>query len=157
SRQLRRLLDRRLALGLLAFALVALPWYVWVGVDTRADFLRGFFLTHNVNRYLSPMEHHGGPVYYYAAVLVLGFAPWSVFLGLFSGDAGRALRSPEEEAPDGPRASVRFLCCWVAVYFGFFSLAGTKLPNSVLPAFAPVALLTGRFLDRWRNGALDLP
>src|SRR5262249_15277140 len=30
-------------------------------------------------------------------------------------------------------------------------------PNYVLPAFAPVALLTGRFLDRWRSGALDLP
>jgi 4-amino-4-deoxy-L-arabinose transferase-like glycosyltransferase len=32
--------------------------------------------------------------------------------------------------------------CWIAVYVGFFSLASTKLPNYVLPAYPPLALLT---------------
>ncbi|HYT91949.1 MAG TPA: glycosyltransferase family 39 protein, partial [Gemmataceae bacterium] len=46
SRRLTLLLDRRLLLGLLAFVLVGLPWYVWVGVDTKWQFLKEFFLTH---------------------------------------------------------------------------------------------------------------
>src|SRR5262249_43658781 len=82
SRQLWLLLDRRLLWGLLAFALVGLPWYVWVGVETKGQFLREFFVTHNYERALSPMEGHQGPPYYYLVVLLLGFAPWSVFLAL---------------------------------------------------------------------------
>jgi 4-amino-4-deoxy-L-arabinose transferase-like glycosyltransferase len=46
--------------------------------------------------------------------------------------------------------------CWVVVYLGAFSLATTKLPNYILPVYAPAALLTARFLERWRRGDLVL-
>ena len=82
SRKLRLLWERKLWVAVLAFLLIALPWYVWVGVETKVAFLRGFIMEHNVGRYLHSMEHHGGPVYYYLAVLAIGFAPWSAFLGL---------------------------------------------------------------------------
>jgi 4-amino-4-deoxy-L-arabinose transferase-like glycosyltransferase len=151
-RQLRRLLDRRLLLGMLAFLLVALPWYVWVAADTKANFLRGFLLTHHVDRFLSPMENHAGSPLYYVLILLAGFAPWSVFLGLalwyaWPGRAGTPDRA-------GPADGQRFLLCWIAVYVVFFSLAATKLPNYVLPVCPPLALLTGCFLDRWRRGCL---
>src|SRR5262245_30950113 len=110
SRQLRRLLDRRLFFGVLMLALVALPWYVLVGVETRANFLRGFFLTHNVGRFLSPMESHSGPIYYYLVVLLVGLAPWSVFLGLAGWDAWRSGR--DQEVRPSERAAIRFLACW---------------------------------------------
>src|SRR5205807_9421972 len=48
QRQLRRLLDARLLWGVLTFLVVAAPWYTWVGVETKGQWLRGFFLTHNV-------------------------------------------------------------------------------------------------------------
>ena len=80
SRRLRLLGNGRLLLGGLVFLLVALPWYVWVGIETKTDFLRGFFLKHNVGRFLSPMENHRGPIFYYPVVLLLGFLPWSLFL-----------------------------------------------------------------------------
>jgi 4-amino-4-deoxy-L-arabinose transferase-like glycosyltransferase len=167
SRRLRLLLDRRLLLGIVAFALVALPWYAWVGAETKGAFLRGFLRTHNWDRYLSPMEHHGGPFYYYFVVLALGFAPWSVFLGLAAWCSLREWKhgsAPERKAEDAvlrtlrsaPRAHV-FLWCWIAVYFVFFSFSGTKLPNYILPIYAPVAFLTARFFDRWRRGVLQPP
>jgi 4-amino-4-deoxy-L-arabinose transferase-like glycosyltransferase len=149
ARQLRRLWDYRLVLGGLVFALVALPWYVWVGAETKADFLRGFFWTHNVGRYLSPMERHGGPLYYYLVALALGFVPWSAFLGL------AVWHSVKEES--AARRAHAFLWCWIAVYLVFFSLAGTKLPNYILPIYPAVALLTARFLDRWRRGVVQPP
>jgi 4-amino-4-deoxy-L-arabinose transferase-like glycosyltransferase len=159
ARQLHRLLDRRLLLGIFAFLLVALPWYVWVAADTKANFLRGFLLTHNVNRFLSPMENHAGSPLYYLLVLLAGFAPWSVFLGLTlwyawpgRGDSGVLL---QERA--GTANGQRFLLSWIVVYLAFFSLAATKLPNYMLPVCPPLALLTGWFLDRWRRGLLAPP
>jgi 4-amino-4-deoxy-L-arabinose transferase-like glycosyltransferase len=47
--------------------------------------------------------------------------------------------------------------CWMGVYVLFFSLAETKLPNYILPVSAPAALLTARFLDRWRRGDVSPP
>ena len=43
------------------------------------------------------------------------------------------------------------------MYVGFFSLARTKLPNYILPAYPPLALLTARFLVRWRAGVAEVP
>jgi 4-amino-4-deoxy-L-arabinose transferase-like glycosyltransferase len=80
SRRLRFLLDYRLALGVISFVLVAVPWYAWIAAETKGEFTRGFFLTHNFGRFLSPMENHRGPIYYYVIALLLGFAPWSPFL-----------------------------------------------------------------------------
>jgi 4-amino-4-deoxy-L-arabinose transferase-like glycosyltransferase len=163
SRQLGRLCDRRLGWGILAFLLVALPWYAWVTAETKGAFTRGFLWTHNVDRYRSPMENHGGPGFYYALVLVAGFAPWSAFLGLTAWYGLKALRQPKATGPavpaetnaGDPRGACRFLWCWIGVYFAFFSLSGTKLPNYILPLYPATALLTAFFLDRWRLGVLQ--
>jgi 4-amino-4-deoxy-L-arabinose transferase-like glycosyltransferase len=158
SRQLRRFWDRRLPLGILAFLAVMLPWYVWVGAETKLVFLREFFFTHNTGRFRATLEGHGGPVYYYLVCLALGFAPWSVFLGpvVWSALGRRARADGRGEEPSLPSA-YRFLWCWIAVYVVFFSLSATKLPNYILPIYPPVAILTGRFLDRWRRGADLVP
>ncbi|MBV9122954.1 MAG: glycosyltransferase family 39 protein [Planctomycetes bacterium] len=157
--ELRGWLDPRLALAGLVFALTALPWYGLVGAETKGDFLRGFFLIHNVARFLHPMEGHHGPIFYYCLILPLGFAPWSVFLGLTIWNSWKEFRSPGSEAAGArakpgtdPRLALRFLWCWIVVYFLFFSAAATKLPNYILPVYPPAALLTARFLERWRRG-----
>lgn len=162
SRQLRRLLDWRWLPGMLVFGLVMVPWYAWVGAETRGNFLKGFFLTHNVDRFLNPMEgHHGNPAYY-VLVLLLGFAPWSAFLVLAAWDSLR--RSGSGQSPSAERrrhsaaarAAICFLWCWIVVYLLFFSFSRTKLPNYILPIYPAVALLTARFLERWRRGAIQL-
>ena len=174
--RLRLLLDRRLVWGVLTFALVGLPWYAWVAVETKGQFLREFFGTHHLGRALSAMEGHGGPPYYYLLVLLVGFAPWSVFLGLalwygaWSALArpwasvraaweGAAEKEESAHSASGPATvdGYRFLVCWFLVYIAAFSAATTKLPNYILPLYAPTALLTARFLERWRRGTLALP
>src|SRR5262249_13720661 len=119
ERRLSVLWDRCVFQGLLACLAVALPWYIWVSIDTKASFLRGFILTHNVNRFLSPMENHRGPVYYYLLVLLAGFAPWSAFLGMTLWSSVREWRQVGNLPPQvkNDLATVhRFLWCWVAVY-----------------------------------------
>ncbi len=171
SRQLGRLWDRRLAWGMAAFVLVAAPWYVWVGVETRFVFLRDFFLIHNTGRFQATMEGHGGPVYYYLVCLVLGFAPWSIFLlptiwsawGRPAREDGRVIPSANPTAAESPGRvdamppAYRFLWCWILTYLLFFSLSATKLPNYILPVYPPLALLTARFLDRWRCRTITVP
>ncbi len=51
----------------------------------------------------------------------------------------------------------RFLICWFVAYLVFFSAAATKLPNYLLPVYPALAILTARFLTRWRSGELALP
>jgi 4-amino-4-deoxy-L-arabinose transferase-like glycosyltransferase len=162
--RLRILWNPRLLLGLVAYGFIAFPWYIWVAVDTKADFLRGFFLTHNVNRFLSPMENHGGPFYYYAVVLLVGFAPWSAFLGLTVWSSLQEWRTSRQadqantqSARARPEVAHLFLWCWIGAYVLFFTLGSTKLPNYILPIYPAVALLTARFLDRWRTGELAVP
>jgi 4-amino-4-deoxy-L-arabinose transferase-like glycosyltransferase len=173
--------DRRLGVlfrrgglaGIAALFLVAAPWYIWVGVETKANFLYGFLMNHHVDRFLSPMENHGGFPGFYVVMLFLGLMPWSIFLGLavWCG-LWSAVRQPwtrwtstwqqaadQNDATDSSLAvsRYRFLWTWIAVYLLFFSLAATKLPNYVLPAVVPTALVLARFLDRWRLGQVRVP
>jgi len=125
-------------LGVGVLAAVILPWYVAVGMRTGGRWIGEFLLTHNVQRFLTPMENHRGPFFYYAIAIAIGLFPWSLFLAPTIGNLRRNLRRSDAWDP-------RYLLpvCWIGVYFVFFSLATTKLPNYILPAYPPLAILTG--------------
>ncbi len=152
QRRLGYLWDRRVGWLLLALLLVAAPWYVLVTLETRGEWIAGFFKKHNVERMLHTMEGHSGPWAYYLPVLFAGLGPWAIFLIAAGWHAYRRLREGAEDRP-----AVRFLLVWFGLYFVFFSCAGTKLPNYILPAYPAVALLVGHLLERWRSGLVDLP
>jgi 4-amino-4-deoxy-L-arabinose transferase-like glycosyltransferase len=139
---IRMLRALRIWWGLPLAALVAVPWYVAVGVQTHGQWLRGFLGTHNVGRFLHPMEnHHGLPLYYFVAVLI-GFFPGSVFLPVALWSSANDVRDN-----DGRRPSAAFVLCWIGCYLGFFTLAATKLPNYVVPCYPALALATGAWLS----------
>ncbi len=124
--------------------LVAGPWYVAVGIKTDGAFLNEFFGVHHFNRFRSAMDGHSGPFYYYVVAVLVGMFPWSVFAvpaGLFW---VRHLRQKKEDFH-----TLLFVSCWAGVYLVIFSLASTKLPNYVLPAYPALALMVGIFLDGW--------
>jgi 4-amino-4-deoxy-L-arabinose transferase-like glycosyltransferase len=162
QKQLWRLWDVRLFGGVALFILVAAPWYVLVSVETRGAFLRAFWQNDNVGRFLSPMEGHDGPLWYYLVTVPLGLTPWCVFLAPTICDTIPALKRDDcgDSNASGcfdELSAVRFLVSWIVVYLAFFSLAQTKLPNYAAPVFPPLALLTGRFLERWRLGESRAP
>ena len=126
---------------------VALPWYATVGILTDGAWLEGFLGNHNVGRFVSSMEGHWGPIFYYIPVIMIGFFPWSIFLLMTVYTSVRTAREYETN-----RYAVLFLLCWVGTFVGFFSLAQTKLPNYVLPCYPALALLTGHYLHRWSQG-----
>ena len=138
--------------ALAAALAVALPWYVWVGLRTDGAWLNGFFLEHNVHRAVHPMEGHSGPVFYYLPAICIGFFPWSVFFGPTLCDAAHRIRANHPWKP-----GLILMACWAGVYLGLFSLARTKLPNYITPAYPAVALLTGCFLYHYRRNVAASP
>lgn len=148
ARILQAALAMRLLLGAVVVLTVALPWYVLVGIQTDGAWLRGFLGDHNLGRFLQPKENHGGPLVYYAIVLLLGCFPWSVFLPIAIWQLRCRLTKGAAWSD-----SDRLLACWTGVWFVFFSLARTKLPNYVLPMYPALALVTARYLQEWRVSA----
>lgn len=168
NRESRRLWNRGLIWGLLACTLVAGPWYGLVTAETRGAWAKAFFLNENVNRALTPMENHRGPVFYHAAALLVLFAPWSVFIGAVLWHGVRSAKRPNTPTSFIPNEAgiengtavtrpYRFLVCWFTAYLVVFSLVSTKLPNYVLPLYPALAILTARFLVCWRAGELAVP
>ncbi|MDB5384602.1 MAG: glycosyl transferase family 39 [Planctomycetaceae bacterium] len=125
-------------------ALVAVPWYVWVGWRTDGAWIAGFLGKHNVTRFVQPLEGHSGPIFYYLIAVMIGFFPWSIFLPLACLRIVQRLRNLQTwTAGDA-------LCAgWAVIYIGFFSLARTKLPSYVLPAYPALALITARYITEW--------
>jgi 4-amino-4-deoxy-L-arabinose transferase-like glycosyltransferase len=130
--------------ALAAVLLVAGPWYLAVGWKTEGAFLKGFFGVHHFGRFMNPMDNHAGPVWYYLAAMCVGFFPWVIFLSPTIIQWYRRVRDRHDW-----RASDLLCAAWCVVWFGFFSLASTKFPHYVVPAYPALALMTAAFLDRW--------
>jgi 4-amino-4-deoxy-L-arabinose transferase-like glycosyltransferase len=123
---------------------IALPWYIWVGIRTDGEFLRGFFVDHHLGRATKSMEGHGGSIWFYPVAILAGFFPWSVFaLPVFLDSIRHSKQNTKW------MNGYLFAACWIGVYVGLFSLAKTKLPSYVTPCYPALALATGCFVDRW--------
>ncbi len=123
------------------FLLIAAPWYVLALWANGWAFIAGFVIKHHLTRYTGVISSHAGPLWFYIPVVLVGFFPWSGFLPMaLWRTAGVARRRRAETA--GDRLAVTCLC-WLAGLFVFFSLAGTKLPSYLFPAFPAMALLAG--------------
>lgn len=151
--------------GLIICSLIAVPWYVLVGLQTQGEFLWKFFWEQNVLRTMKPMQGHTGPVWYYIPAILVGFFPWSVFLGpalveLFRGIRGSEIPStkanelalPKEGIGPNYRFACTFVACWIGVFVAAWSVPRTKLPHYVLTAYPALGLMTGWFVQRWIEG-----
>jgi 4-amino-4-deoxy-L-arabinose transferase-like glycosyltransferase len=133
-------------LGILAFLLVAGPWYAAVWRDQGQHFVDVFLLDHNVQRFTSTIHRHPGPPWYYLPLLVAGLFPWS---GLLL--PGLARLWPRRVPAD------LFVALWAGVPLVFFSLAGSKLPGYILPCLPPLAVIAGRAARDLTRGDVALP
>ena len=124
--------------GLLVFAAVCAPWYVYMYLTHGTDFVNTFLGIHNVLR-ATVSEHAKWDVwYFYLGIYFLGMFPWSFALPLALWRAWRFQ----------PVIDVRahFLLVWAVVVPVFFQFMATKYPTYSFPAFLPAAILTARLL-----------
>lgn len=150
-----RLLGREMHLlqGLGIILVLTLPWYVLVTLANGEAFINSFFGYHNVERFTSVVNRHSAPWYFYFVVVLLGFAPWSVYLPIAIARLQFWKRTLWCNQPRSAQLGV-FALFWFAAVFGFFSIAITKLPSYVLPLMPAATILVALF---WNPPIPDSP
>lgn len=122
------------ARALALFLAIAVPWFAVQTWLEGPDFLTGFFLKHNVERFGSPMEGHGGSLLYYLPVVLISLLPHTGLL------LAAAWRLPAVWRDDLQRYGL----IWFGLVFVLFSLSGTKLPHYVYYGYGGLTLLLAR-------------
>ncbi len=136
---LRACMTLRLGVITLSMLLISLPWYLLVDIYTNGQWTRGFFFIHNIGRAAAAMENHSGGLWYHPVTILIGFFPWSCFLPFSIVLVAWRLWNGKDSAT--PRSINGLLLLWMAVWIFGFSLAATKLPNYIMPAYPAAALL----------------
>ncbi len=113
---------------------VAGPWYALEYAARGDAFLAGFFMRHNVERFLVPLQGHAGSPFFYLPALLLLVLPYTGLL-LATLPGMRRLRATPLDT---------LLWCWFLFVFGFFTLAGTKLTHYLLYGATPLFILMAR-------------
>jgi 4-amino-4-deoxy-L-arabinose transferase-like glycosyltransferase len=131
--------EMELIKGLGLYLLVASPWFIIETIREGSYFLKIIFGQFLFSIYMSPMQQHPGPIYYYLFVILLGFIPWS---GLF---VSAIIKKPNY-----------LILSLFFVMLAIFSTASTKVPGYFLPAFPAMAIITGNYLDEIFNGKFKL-
>ena len=110
---------------------ISLPWYVVAYQIHGEAFIQGFFMKHNVQRFSSTLEGHGGSLLYFLVLVPLFLVPWWPWMWGAVRRVGQNWSSPLH----------RFLWLWCLFVFVFFSLSGTKLPHYALYGCTPLFVL----------------
>lgn len=118
--------------GVLLAALVAVPWFVAIGIKSEGAFFVEAGLVDFLAKVTNVKESHGGPPGIYAAVLIGTLWPVSLF---FLTSVPTIIRSRKEKL-------VIFCLCWLIPSWLVFELTSTKLPHYVLPLYPALAIVT---------------
>jgi 4-amino-4-deoxy-L-arabinose transferase-like glycosyltransferase len=122
-------------LAIVAFCLVALPWYVFCALR-NPTFIRVFIFQHNFDRYLTPVFQHRQPFWFFGPIALLALLPWTLLLIPAAQEALHLWREKSWTHSPG-----LFFSCWAVFPILFFSFSQSKLPGYILPAIPPLALL----------------
>ncbi len=138
--------------GWAILVVVAAPWYVAALMIHGRDFVDGFLLRHNVERFTGTLQGHSGSAFYYVAMVPLLLWPWLAWLLSAIGSGVRDLRTRSMPSLKA------FLWIWCVFVIVFFSLSGTKLPHYALYGCTPLFVLCAMERDHvQRLGLAAIP
>ena len=142
--------------GMLLVTAVAAPWYVMM-FQIHGEAYWAAAQANTTGRFMNPMEGHGGTLFFYIPVVLVGFFPWSACLPSVLYHAltrwkaywqGQGLASQEQHLEC-------FLSLWVVGLLLFFTFSATRLPHYIYPAFPAAAVLVAIWWQRFLKE--DLP
>lgn len=139
---LSALFNFRLILGLAIAYLAGGTWYTIEAVLHGRAFIDSVFGFYVIGRYLTSIESHYGPWYYYIFIITFGFIPWVPFLP-FSAAYQWSKRG------DGDNL---FTLLWLGIVFLFFTAAGTKLPGYIMSFYPFAAISISKMMSDYFSG-----
>ena len=125
----RQLMGMLHPLGLLAFALVAAPWFVAMQLRFPL-FFDYFFVEQHFRRFAQAGFNNVQPFWFFIVLLPALMLPWSAWL-----------LPAARRAWAGRNARIGLYIWWVVAIVVFFSLPSSKIVGYVLPAVAPWCVL----------------
>ncbi|MEK7862043.1 MAG: phospholipid carrier-dependent glycosyltransferase, partial [Chloroflexota bacterium] len=135
----RRLLALRWAFGIAIAVALSAPWFIYMYVRFRQDFVDGYFLDENFKLFATSRFASQPGVWFYFQILAASLLPWTALL------IGRLV---DDVRAVWARLSLDtfevFLWAWTAAIVGFFTLSQFKLDHYVFPAGPALCLLCAR-------------
>jgi 4-amino-4-deoxy-L-arabinose transferase-like glycosyltransferase len=144
--------------GAVLYLAMVLPWFIAVQ-RRNPNFLRVFFLQHNLERFATNRFEHQQEFWYYLPVVLLALLPWAVLSvaayisairGSFAEWRARRAKGHYRGFQRAGDAFPEFLVIWASVPILFFTTSDSKLPGYILPSIPPLTILTGDYLNRMR-------
>ncbi len=117
--------------GVLWFALLVLPWFVFIASRSGQDFFVESIGRDLLSKVVIGQESHGAPPGTYFALFWVTFWPGATLAGLAAPAVWAARREP----------GAKFLLAWLLPSWLVLELVVTKLPHYVLPLYPAVAIL----------------
>lgn len=131
--------------GMMVLLAVVLPWYGLCTLANGWGFVEEFLIRHNLERFFTDRYEHPQPFWFFPAVALIGFFPWSLQLI----PSARGLFRHEDRWRSLAGAQDLFLWLWLLTPLVIFSLSRSKLPGYLLPAAPAIALLIGHQVRLW--------
>ncbi len=132
--------EMRPILGMVIVLVLSLPWYILVTWRNGWNFINAFFVYHNIERFTEVVNGHSAPWYFYFLVVLLGFAPYAVYIPASLMSVKLWQRSYWLQKERSQHLGL-FVSLWFLGVFGFFTVSVTKLPSYVLPLMPAAAIL----------------
>jgi len=117
--------------GLLAFAVVAAPWFIAMQLRFP-EFFDYFFIEQHFRRFAQSNFNNVHGVWFFLVAMPLLTLPWSAWLP-----------ATVKRAAGGYNATGALYVWWLVAVIGFFSIPSSKLVGYALPALAPWCALLG--------------
>ncbi len=131
----------------LVFLALAVPWHVLAALR-EPQFLSFYFVNEHFYRFLRPDHRRPGPPWYFVAVIIGGFLPWTPLLPRL-----RAAWPGKTRSAWAARPLEAFLWIWILLVVVFFSVSKSKLIPYVHPVFPSISLLLALTLSRDERGS----
>ena len=135
----RRLLSLRWIAGLGLVIALSAPWFGYMFLRFRNDFVNGYVLDENVRLYATNRFANQPGLWFYFQILAAGLLPWTgLLVGRLLDDVRAAIRRERIDTLEV------LLWAWSAAVIGFFTFSHFKLDHYVFPAAPALCLLCAR-------------
>jgi 4-amino-4-deoxy-L-arabinose transferase-like glycosyltransferase len=147
-----------IVLGFIVMIAVAVPWYVVMWLRHGNEYLQGFFIGDNFERFATDRFNDPRPWWFYFPIVAGGLLPWTPLALVWLGPLTQFVRRRRDIGTIDLR-----LLLWAALPLAFFTLSVGKQPRYILPVLPPLALLLASSIvertQEWRglDGARSRP
>jgi 4-amino-4-deoxy-L-arabinose transferase-like glycosyltransferase len=126
--------------GLLLFALVGMPWFVYMQIK-YANFYDYFFVYQHFKRFTGHEFNNQQPIWFFVPVLLVLNLPWTFYLY----NAYKLYKTTKIVQTINKDIHI-LMWIWLMVVLVFFSLPQSKLVGYILPCIPPIAYLISYYL-----------